>query len=169
MFDLFGKNDERPTRYTVRTIQKTAEIPEKCHHLQILLTAEFSLGGIGGIYKIVGKEIARTPKRNYLELALSLEKKGGIYYCTQCGERFSGSGYELYMQLFERAKQYGYNVWKLKELFEKSRLKGKPDCLKEIQRGGQIYCCPVSRVDAGFMRVWMDKDKLYDEVIQRFR
>lgn len=169
MLDLFEKNDKLPERYTLRTIRKTTEIPEKCHHLQILLTAEFSLESIRGIYRIVGKEMAMMPKKNYLELALSLKKKGCIYYCTQCGERFSGPEYELYTQLFERAKQCGYNVWKLKELFKKCRLKGKSDCLKKIQKGGQIYQCPVSRVEAGFIRVWVDKDKLYDEAIRRFR
>ena len=155
---------------TVRVIRKKHQEEEKCHHLAVLLRTETRDDIFGGnVYGIIGREIAQFPKENYLELSLDLKKKGGVYYCPQCGRQFDRGGYEFYRQLFERAKDCGFSVWKLKPLFAKSREGKQKLCLGLIRKGNQSYRCSVSRIEAGFIKARMDTDKLYEDVIRRFR
>lgn len=173
---LFGpwkrnyRNYKKNELHTLRVIRKKHQEEEECHHLAVLLRAEVRDEIFGeNVYSIVGREIARLPKENYLELSLLLKKKGSVYYCPQCGRQFDREGYEFYKRLFERARDCGFSVWKLKTLFAKSREGKQESCLKMIRKGNQIYRCSVSRMEAGFMKARMDTDKLYDEVIRRFR
>lgn len=171
MFDLWRKVYRDTALYTLRVIRKKQAVPKECHHLAVLLRAEASEpeNYFGNIHGYVVREIKRLPGKNYLELSLLLKKKGNIYYCPQCGEQFDGNDHEFYNRLFEHAKEQRYNVWKLKPLFAKCR-KGKKEMnLPNLRKGNQVYCVPVSRMEAGFIKVRMDMDRLYDEAIRRFR
>lgn len=159
--------------HTLRVIRRTQQDQEKCHHLAILLRSDPAPGGFWNGFEdvdgFVGREMTELPKRNYLELSLLLKKKDRGYYCPQCGERFDQAGYRFYQQLFERAKACGFSVWKLKALYVRSRGREEGAVLRMIRKGRQIYRCPVSRMQAGFIKVRRDTDRLYEELIQRFR
>lgn len=156
-------------------IQKKNQDARTCHHLQIeLITRQVEQVKPDSFFvsHVLAKRMSMLPKScNYfLELELSIKKElDGNYCCTQCGEKFSRQEYIFYKFLFVNAKICHYNVWKLKELY-RDRDKGMKICLKMyLAPGGQRYVCKVSRMVAAGIMESSNREKLYDEWIEKFR
>lgn len=162
---------DRPVR-NLRIIRKQNQTLEKCHHLQIVLrSCQMQNPSVSDRSQIIGQKILKLPKFNYLELELSLEKReNGCHYCTQCGEEFDLWKYLSCRSLFEKAKKYQFNVWKLKKLYgEQHHRRIMSRLLMQIIPGKQKYVCEVSRLTAVGIMEGKDGDELYDELMERFK
>lgn len=151
----------------VRVIRKKNQKPDRCHHLQVVLRSYLPLQMVKCL---VGRIIYDLPEQNYLELELSMEKDhGGSYYCTQCGKRFDELEYILYVRLFEKAKKHQFNVWMLRKMFEQKDRGMIGQILMWVLPGKQAYRCDVSKMVAASIKLKKDEEKLYKEVMKRFR
>ncbi len=162
---------DRPV-HDLRIICKQNQTPEKCHHLQIVLrSCQMQSPSASGRSQIIGQKILKLPKFNYLELELSLEKStDGCCHCTQCKERFDLREYRSYRSLFEKAKKCQYPVWRVKELYlGQRRRRMMSGLLMEIIPGKQRFVYEISRLTAVGIMERKDEDKLYDELMERFR
>lgn len=149
---------------TLRIIQKSHQDPEKCHHLRMVLQGMKQRKD--PVMGIIARVMLGLPKEQFLILEPSIGLNGR---CPQCGKKFTRDEMKLYDRMFQKAKACGFDVWKLKGLFEKRNRKSEEQILKKIVPGKQKYVCQVSRLNGGGIIVWKDDNALYDEMIKNFQ
>lgn len=147
-----------------RIIQKANQEPANCHHLMLILRGKKQEEP--QVMGFIARITIGLPKKLFLLLELSIGTNGR---CPQCGKKFTRDERKLYSRMFQKAKTCGFDVWKLKGLFEERNQKSEEQILEKIVPGNQTYAYEVSRLQGGDIITRKDEDALYDEMIKNFK
>ena len=163
-------------------IEKEHTLPEKCHHLRVILDGRViaqtidrgrrtinpprMLINASETTGIIAKIAIQYRRKVYLRLELSFEKKKDKYICRQCGQTLSTDEYRMYRDIFKKARRQSCDAGKIKEIFKYRRSAEGTEYIRLIEKGTQKYEKEISRIIVAGILAHEDTDRRYEMVME---
>ena len=163
-------------------IEKEHTLPEKCHHLRVILDGcviaqtidrgrrtinpPRMLINASETTGIIAKIAIQYRRKVYLGLGLSFEQKKDKYICHQCGQILSADEYRMYRDILKKARRQSCDAGKIKEIFEYRRATGGIKYARLIVGGTQKYEKDISRIIAARILAHEDADRRHEVAME---